>query len=63
MSYIYYKSELTQNSKIKERNSFVLYFLGVFCFTLYFELPPYLIKGAMCPGQNKRRAPLSSMQV
>jgi hypothetical protein len=44
---IYYKSEVTQNSKTWERNSFALYFLGVFFFAQYFELPPYLIKSAM----------------
>jgi hypothetical protein len=26
----------------------VSYFLGVFFFTIYFELPPLLIKGAIC---------------
>jgi hypothetical protein len=33
LSLIYYKSEVTQNSKTLEKNSFVLYFLGVFFFT------------------------------
>jgi hypothetical protein len=33
-SLIYYKSEVSQNSKTKEKNSCVIYFLGVFFFTL-----------------------------
>jgi hypothetical protein len=28
------------------KNCFVLYFLGVFFFTLYFDIRPYLINGA-----------------
>jgi hypothetical protein len=51
ISLIYYISEVTQNSKTGKK-LFDLYFLGYF-FIHDFELPPYLINGAIYMYENR----------